>query len=135
MLSILNELSDYIWWKLSDDLLYHRQQNYFCSENVFVILRSYIIVFFLSIISKRLILIAICTFFLQSNLQYQILGQYPAPDFFSIDQSTGVIYISRDLRLDSLQLATYNVSRKKDQINFQEQGLLTSCRLQTIYLN
>jgi protocadherin Fat 4 len=41
------------------------------------------------------------------SLRYEINGQYPAPDFFSINQDTGIISIKRDLHLDSLQLASY----------------------------
>ncbi len=44
-------------------------------------------------------------------MRYKITGEYPAPDFFGINERTGAIYISRDLRLDSLQLNSYTVSQ------------------------
>ena len=42
-------------------------------------------------------------------MQYRIVGDYPAPDFFGINPRTGVVFVSRDLRLDSLQLSSYTV--------------------------
>ncbi len=49
----------------------------------------------------------------QAQMRYKITGDYPAPDFFGINERTGAIYISRDLRLDSLQLNSYTVSQLK----------------------
>ena len=46
----------------------------------------------------------------QGEMQYRIVGNYPSPDFFGINQRTGVVFVSRDLRLDSLQLSSYTVS-------------------------
>ena len=40
---------------------------------------------------------------------YEVVGQYPAPDFFDVADLTGVITVKRDLRLDSLQLSSYTV--------------------------
>ena len=42
-------------------------------------------------------------------MQYETIGEYPAPDFFSVDRDSGVIKLARDLREDSLQLSSYNV--------------------------
>ena len=39
-------------------------------------------------------------------------GSYPAPDFFMVDENNGDIKIKRDLRSDSLQLTSYDVSLK-----------------------
>ena len=43
-------------------------------------------------------------------MQYEITGDYPAPDFFGIQINTGKIYVLRDLRMDSLLLVSYTVS-------------------------
>lgn len=42
-------------------------------------------------------------------MQYKMVGEYPAPDFFSIERNTGMIYLVKDLREDSLQLNSYEV--------------------------
>jgi hypothetical protein len=42
-------------------------------------------------------------------MHYEITGEYPAPDFFSINATSGEIKVSRDLREDSLQLSSYKV--------------------------
>ena len=46
---------------------------------------------------------------LQDRMQYEIIGEYPAPDFFSVNGETGEITVARDLREDSLQLSAYTV--------------------------
>ncbi len=43
-------------------------------------------------------------------MRYRITGNYPAPDFFGIHPVTGVVFVSRDLRLDSLQLSSYTLT-------------------------
>ena len=53
----------------------------------------------------------------QGDMTYEIVGEYPAPDFFGIDLLTGVITITRDLRKDSLQLSSYQVTTSHLFIN------------------
>ena len=43
---------------------------------------------------------------------YEVTGEYPAPDFFEIDQTGGQVRITRDLSLDSLQLNSYTLMLK-----------------------
>lgn len=47
--------------------------------------------------------------FYQGGMQYEITGNYPAPDFFGIEKSSGMITLLKDLRDDSLQLNSYEV--------------------------
>ncbi|XP_046579035.1 protocadherin Fat 4-like [Haliotis rubra] len=47
---------------------------------------------------------------LQGTLQYEILGNYPAPSFFQIDAVLGDITIKRPLAFDSLLTNTYYVT-------------------------
>ena len=44
-------------------------------------------------------------------MTYELTGTYPAPDFFQLDPLSGEVTIVRDLRLDSLLLNSYTVSR------------------------
>ncbi|KAJ8319080.1 hypothetical protein KUTeg_004171 [Tegillarca granosa] len=40
------------------------------------------------------------------NITYNVIGNYPAPDFFLLDRGTGVITIQRNLRLQALRITT-----------------------------
>ena len=60
-------------------------------------------------------------FSFQGDLRYSIVGDYPAPNFFKINQNDGRIFLSSDLKNDSLKLTNYNVS----QIEFLFPNLLT----------
>ena len=48
---------------------------------------------------------------------FEITGNYPAPDFFSIDATTGQLAISKNLEEDSLRSAEYKVLY--DDVHFQ----------------
>ncbi|XP_078316513.1 protocadherin Fat 4-like isoform X2 [Crassostrea virginica] len=43
------------------------------------------------------------------SLQYEIIGNYPAPSFFSLNSSTGEIKVARGLMEDSLQRSQYDL--------------------------
>ena len=42
-------------------------------------------------------------------LQYESVGNYPAPSFFNINETTGIITVARPLTEDSLQTPEYKV--------------------------
>ena len=53
----------------------------------------------------------ICSFFkFKGNLTYEAVGNYPAEDYFSVDQSSGRVSLIRDLKTDPSGLQTYTVS-------------------------
>ena len=47
---------------------------------------------------------------IKGKLQYELVGQYPATDFFKINPETGELKIKQDLKRDSLRSAQYIVS-------------------------
>ena len=52
----------------------------------------------------------LCYVLFQMKMNYEIIGDYPGPDFFAIELESGMVYVKRDLREDSLQLGAYTVS-------------------------
>lgn len=48
--------------------------------------------------------------FLQPNIKYSIVGFSDSPDYFKIDENTGVISVKTDLRSDLSKRTTYLVS-------------------------
>ena len=46
----------------------------------------------------------------QGDLIYEIIGDYPGPDFFAIDESSGKLTLIQDLKADSLRSDKYLVS-------------------------
>ena len=54
--------------------------------------------------------VAFCLFKFKGNLAYEAVGNYPAEDFFSVDQSSGRVSLIRDLKTDPSGLQTYTVS-------------------------
>lgn len=51
-----------------------------------------------------------CSYFCQVNIRYSLDGTPLAERFFYIDPITGVIRLRADLRLDTFNTTTYNVS-------------------------
>ncbi len=45
----------------------------------------------------------------QGRILYAITGVYPAQNFFWIDAGTGVVYVQRSLKDDSLKSSSYTV--------------------------
>ena len=43
------------------------------------------------------------------HMTYELIGQYPAQDFFIVNQSNAEIQVSQDLRKDSLRSAEYRL--------------------------
>ena len=48
---------------------------------------------------------------LQGRIYYEAIGDYPAPSFFHVDNTTGDVTVRSDLRTDNLQLGVYTVSK------------------------
>lgn len=46
----------------------------------------------------------------QGRIFYEVVGDYPAPSFFSVQNETGAISVAADLRTDNLGLVSYIVS-------------------------
>lgn len=46
----------------------------------------------------------------QGSIVYELVGIYPAQDFFAVNQATGAINITRDLATDSFETMQYTVS-------------------------
>ena len=49
-------------------------------------------------------------FHFQGELVYAIIGDYPAPDFFAVNEKNGEITVTQDLKMDSLRSGIYVVS-------------------------
>ena len=50
--------------------------------------------------------------FLQGRVNYEIVGEYPAQDFFSVHLDNAEIRVIKDLREDSLRAPQYSVSSR-----------------------
>ena len=46
----------------------------------------------------------------KGRIFYEVLGDYPAPSFFNVDNTTGEVRVVQDLRTDNLRLGSYTVS-------------------------
>ena len=90
--------------------MYNRFLVFVCLFVVHLFLHSvtffYIIIFISQLIKLRNVL----HYFLQGTFQYQLIGLYPANQYFSIDGTTGIIRIINQLRNDPLHLMSYTVS-------------------------
>lgn len=54
----------------------------------------------------------ICTsYFYKGTIRYELVGIYPAQDFFAVNPSTGSVTVTRDLATDSFETMQYTVSR------------------------
>ena len=46
---------------------------------------------------------------LQGELRFEIVGDYPAPSFFRMDEKTGELSVAKDLKSDNLKSEEYLV--------------------------
>lgn len=46
----------------------------------------------------------------QGNLRYELVGIYPAQDFFAVDPSSGEVSVIRNLTTDNFETMQYTVS-------------------------
>lgn len=53
-----------------------------------------------------------CTSYLnKGTIRYELVGIYPAQEFFAVNPTTGSVTVTRDLATDSFETMQYTVSR------------------------
>lgn len=53
-----------------------------------------------------------CTsYFYKGTIRYELVGIYPAQEFFAVNPTTGSVTVTRDLATDSFETMQYTVSR------------------------
>ena len=72
---------------------------------------------------------------LQGRISYDLVGDYPAQDFFRINKENAEIRVRKDLKTDSLRSATYVVRGRLYELNIiiviNRQGFGTPLQLKS----
>lgn len=68
---------------------------------------------------------------LQEAINYQLVGNYPALDFFTVDRVTGQVTMNTSLLSDSLLLEAYEVSARAARYLEMHAGVSPSSQLST----